>query len=376
MTAAAREIDLKGGTVRDWLRTPGAWLRTGHLEKVAAFLRISLEEAMALQGGTVDEKLSLLKQVPDKWEESFCLECHERFSHLASEPRSYCSLECYHKSLEHRPTPKTPLAHFLAQERAASGMNESGYAASVGISVMTFHRLVRNHLPTARTYERLKERYDDRLPLSAIANDLWKERGRKLGSTYGPLLHTPEAEDRRIRAVKKALKGTPKSAAWKEKVQAVRKARGDQWHAGLLTYGASPEGRVQRSLTFRLHGRKSGAPKRADLLGWAQEVGQKYDLPPSQVWNLWQPYLWERGLLSKAGRKRNEDRHLFVENAMVAARKKFPGLKRLVKGFWDSSAVLLTEDEGKSISGPDLYRWWRLHKRVCPKQYVAAAYAA
>ena len=249
-----------------------------------------------------------------------------------------------------------PLATFLWGTLVNEGLTRQALAESVGVSPGTISGLLVGHAPKDRTYERLRTRFGDDLPVVVTASEAARAQAR----ANLPLLlaRSQSASSRRKRgATQRGVKSHARSAGIKKAI-ASRRAQGQDWHPpASITH--TLQGRAAVSL-----GRRLGLcpePDRTMVNRWAVEVGRGLGLPSGAVMEIWRPRLRDRGLLTH-GRPPKDDRHAIVAPLVAAERATYGRLRR---GFWERTARIVEKAEARPLSHVDLKRWWYRYEKSC-----------
>ncbi len=294
-----------------------------------------------------------------------CERCERQFRDKPSTQRRYCSRKC--DIADHRPRlspAKTPFARFLNSQWQASRLTLSEWGRSVGLDRHTAKRLIRGGLPRRSTFDHLRSLFGDDLPETPTVTE---ERIARLQANAGDL-HTPEVKRKAAEARRRQnLRQSPETKA---KIKASLQAIGhlERTAAVLTTWNQSTEGKCVSALMGRLNGNPE--PSWGQVKEWAEETGKKVGLPTKAVLEIWRPHLEKRDLLSRAGSPRNERRHQIIEEMLAKAGK--TDSRKAKRGTWDEIAREVSRVEGKEISGPQLYEWYRRHRQVCTESWLAA----
>lgn len=226
---------------------------------------------------------------PDPEEvESTCSACGKTWTRRLNYGRGfYCSRECRAVAERATPHPKSKLGRFLLERFRESRQTHAAYAATIGIDRKPLFQLQRDHLPTQRTYDRLRAFFGDDLPASPTETERRSAAALERKAELLRLAQTPEAKAKRSAS----LRGKPKTP---EHVAKMVKTQTEIGHFDVLAaasraYATSTKGRAVRSLSRRLA--SNPAPTSAQLQEWAGEASLNLDLPVEGIRVFWDAWL-------------------------------------------------------------------------------------
>lgn len=346
---------------------PGKAFVRGHHMKVP-------EKVVAYQEAGVIMKAAVVEMVCQRDG------CEIVFPYNPKKPRTFCSQSCAKQSRVSRVArnQKTALGKFmyaawLEYKRDRKEAYLSAFAAECGISRHELDDVLHDRAPVLSTYQALRARCGSALPVVVTESE---RRGKHImaqAKEHHPRPGTPAMQHREARRLetKAANKAANDGEVYRHPADTQRRQQGEAFDRILRLPGTNPGvhaasdvGRAQASLFghLRKHQRDNGTtrPKVGVIREWCLSLAVEVEVDGKRVWEIWEPLLKKRGLLSKAGATANEVLHDFIEAFIERWPKGPAGGPR--KNLWPACEAAAAMERFR-VPSSGLKLWYKQHRR-------------